>query len=87
MRLTSGGPEVLELVDVPLGAPGPGEIAVDVRAIGVNPVDWKRYAGFYGPPDRSQLPMRIGFEASGVGLGGRPRRGRARPVRSRSATR
>jgi NADPH:quinone reductase len=60
-----GGPEVLELIDVPLGAPGPGEIAVDVRAIGVNPVDWKRYAGFYGR-DESLLPMRIGFEAAGV---------------------
>ncbi len=60
-----GGPEVLEFIDVPDDAPGPGEIAVDVRAIGVNPVDWKRYAGFYGR-DESLLPMRIGFEAAGV---------------------
>jgi NADPH:quinone reductase len=60
-----GGPEVLDFIDVPDAEPGPGEIAVDVRAIGVNPVDWKRYAGFYGR-DESLLPMRIGFEASGV---------------------
>lgn len=60
-----GGPEVLELIDVPDDPPGAGEIAVDVRAIGVNPVDWKRYAGFYGR-DESLLPMRIGFEAAGV---------------------
>jgi NADPH:quinone reductase len=62
-----GGPEVLELIAVPIAAPGPGEVVLDVRAAGVNPVDWKRYAGHYGgPPDRSQLPMRIGLEASGV---------------------
>src|SRR5436309_2396207 len=31
-----GGPEVLELRDVPDPAPGPGEVLVDVEAIGVN---------------------------------------------------
>ena len=31
-----GGPEVLELQDVPDPTPGPGELLVDVEAIGVN---------------------------------------------------
>jgi NADPH:quinone reductase-like Zn-dependent oxidoreductase len=37
----SGGPEVLQLVDLPEPAPGPGEIKVRLRAAGVNPVDTK----------------------------------------------
>ena len=40
-----GGPEVLALVEIDTPAPGPGEVAVDVRAAGVNPGDWKRYSG------------------------------------------
>jgi NADPH:quinone reductase-like Zn-dependent oxidoreductase len=59
-----GGPEVLRVVDEPERAPGPGEILVDVRAAGVNPVDAKRYGGSYGPPP--QFPMRLGAEAAGV---------------------
>jgi NADPH2:quinone reductase len=61
-----GGPEVLELVEVPIAAPGPGEILLEVRAAGVNPIDWKLYSGTYGVSDRSWLPMRVGFEAAGV---------------------
>jgi NADPH:quinone reductase-like Zn-dependent oxidoreductase len=38
---------------------------MDVRAAGVNPVDYKMYAGTYGT-DPSNLPMRLGYEASGV---------------------
>ena len=34
-----GGPEVMELVDVELGDPGPGEILVKHHAIGVNYLD------------------------------------------------
>jgi NADPH:quinone reductase-like Zn-dependent oxidoreductase len=35
---------VLELRDLPVPDPGPGEVVVDVRAIGANPVDWKIYS-------------------------------------------
>lgn len=31
-----GGPEVLGLEDVDLGAPGPGEVLLDVEAVGLN---------------------------------------------------
>lgn len=60
-----GGPEVLSVAEMPVGPPGPGEVLVRVRAAGVNPVDHKLYSGAFGS-DPSQLPMRLGFEASGV---------------------
>ena len=36
-----GGPEVLQLIDVPDPVPGPGEVAIRVEAAGVNPIEWK----------------------------------------------
>jgi NADPH:quinone reductase len=47
---THSGPahEVLELRDVPLPEPAPGEVRVRVRLSGVNPTDWKVRS--YGPP-------------------------------------
>jgi NADPH2:quinone reductase len=59
-----GGPEVLALVDEPDREPGPGEVVLDVRAAGVNPVDYKRYSGAFGPTP--ELPMHLGSEAAGV---------------------
>jgi NADPH:quinone reductase len=61
---TYGGPEVLSFVEVDAATPGPGEVAVKVRAAGVNPADWKRYSGEYGD-DPAALPLRIGLEAAG----------------------
>lgn len=60
-----GGPEVLTMIDEPGRAPGPGEARIEVRAAGVNPVDYKVYSGGYGR-DPAALPMRIGYEAAGV---------------------
>ncbi len=60
-----GGPEVLSVVDEPVGVPGPGQVLVEVRAAGTNPVDYKIYGGAYGK-DPSRLPMRLGMEAAGV---------------------
>ena len=73
-----GGPEVLALVDEPDRAPGPGEVVLDVRAAGVNPIDSKRYAGGFGPPP--VLPLHLGSEAAGRGARGRT--GCDRPARS-----
>lgn len=36
-----GGPDVLELTDLPVPEPGPGEVRVRVAFSGVNPTDWK----------------------------------------------
>ncbi|SHN54930.1 NADPH:quinone reductase [Geodermatophilus obscurus] len=60
-----GGPEVLAVVDRPVGDPGPGQARVEVRAAGVNPADWKSYTGAFGT-DPAALPKRLGFEVSGV---------------------
>jgi NADPH:quinone reductase-like Zn-dependent oxidoreductase len=60
-----GGPEVLSVIDQPVPEPGAGEVRVAVRAVGVNPVDYKSYSGAFGK-DPAQLPRRIGSEAAGV---------------------
>jgi NADPH:quinone reductase-like Zn-dependent oxidoreductase len=57
-----GGPEVLELVELPDPEPGPGQIRVAVRAAGVNPIDWKVRSGAMG----GDLPKRTGQEVAGV---------------------
>jgi NADPH:quinone reductase-like Zn-dependent oxidoreductase len=57
-----GGPEVLELVELPDPEPGPGQIRVAVRAAGVNPIDWKVRRGAMG----GDLPKRTGQEVAGV---------------------
>lgn len=62
-----GGPEVLSLIDVDPGEPGPGQVLLEVRAAGVNPADWKSYTGAFGT-DPAKLPLRLGYEAAGVVL-------------------
>ncbi len=57
-----GGPEVLEIVDLPEPHPGPGEVRIAVRAAGVNASDWKKRQGLM---DR-ELPQTMGHEAAGV---------------------
>jgi NADPH:quinone reductase-like Zn-dependent oxidoreductase len=59
---TFGGPEVLEIVDLPDPHTGPGQIRIAVRAAGVNPSDWKKRRGLMD----EQLPQRLGYEAAGV---------------------
>jgi NADPH:quinone reductase-like Zn-dependent oxidoreductase len=59
-----GGAEVLELVDEPLGRPGPGEVRVALRAAGLNPADVKRREG--GPQYEVALPTGVGRELAGV---------------------
>src|SRR5690242_8946512 len=39
-----GGPEVLSVAEEPVPEPGPGEARIEVRAVGVNPVDVKSYS-------------------------------------------
>jgi NADPH:quinone reductase len=58
-----GGPEALELAEQDVPPPGAGEVVVDVRAIGLNPVDYKRIAAGQDP---KLLPVSVGFEVSGV---------------------
>lgn len=60
-----GGPEVMKWRQVDdLPAPGPGEVAVDVVAAGVNRADIMQREGFYPPPPgASEI---LGLEVSGV---------------------
>lgn len=51
----TGGPEVMELVDRPAPAPGPGEVLVEVAVSGVNPTDWKSRRGS-GPGEALAFP-------------------------------
>jgi NADPH:quinone reductase-like Zn-dependent oxidoreductase len=57
-----GGPEVLEIVDLPDPSPGPGQVRIAVRAAGVNPSDWKKRQGLMD----EELPQTMGHEAAGV---------------------
>lgn len=60
-----GGLDVLQVQDRPdPGPPGPGEVAVDVRAAGVNFADTMARVGFY--PDAPKPPMVVGYEVAGV---------------------
>jgi NADPH:quinone reductase-like Zn-dependent oxidoreductase len=57
-----GGPEVLEIVELPDPHPGPGQVRIAVRAAGVNPSDWKKRAGLMD----QELPQTMGHEAAGI---------------------
>lgn len=57
-----GGPEQLELVDLPVGEPGPGEIRIRHHAIGLNFIDVYQRTGLYP----NALPLALGMEGAGV---------------------
>lgn len=63
---SNGGPDVQEFVDLAMPSPLPGELLVQVRAAGVNPVDWKIRSGLYGAAAPDDLPALLGSEVSGV---------------------
>jgi NADPH:quinone reductase-like Zn-dependent oxidoreductase len=44
---TPGGPESIEIIDVPLVDPGPGQVRVEIAGAGVNPVDLATAAGVF----------------------------------------
>lgn len=57
-----GGPEVLKLVDIEVGEPGPGEARVRHHAIGINYIDIYQRTGVYP----NALPLRMGMEGAGI---------------------
>lgn len=57
-----GGPEVLEVADLPEPAPASGEVRVDVAAAGVNFIDVYHRMGKYPQP----LPFVVGSEGAGT---------------------
>ncbi len=58
----TGGPEVLKAVDLPVPAPGPGQVLVRHQAIGLNFIDTYMRSGLYPMP----LPAVLGSEGAGI---------------------
>jgi NADPH2:quinone reductase len=59
---TTGGPEVLKWEAAEVGAPGPGEVRVRQRAVGLNFIDVYHRSGLY---KLASLPAIIGMEGAG----------------------
>ena len=57
-----GGPEKMEIADVHVGDPGPGEIRIRHKACGLNYIDVYQRSGVYPLP----LPTALGMEGAGV---------------------
>ncbi|MEZ5606036.1 MAG: quinone oxidoreductase [Burkholderiaceae bacterium] len=57
-----GGVEEMKLVDVAVGEPGPGEVRIRHRAIGLNFIDVYQRSGLYPMP----TPLTLGMEGAGV---------------------
>jgi NADPH:quinone reductase-like Zn-dependent oxidoreductase len=60
----AGGPEVLQLEDLPIPVPGPGEVRLRVKAIGLNRAEvmFRNNQYLYTPV----FPSKLGYEASGI---------------------
>ncbi len=64
MLMKPGGPEALQIVELPVEAPGPGQLRVRVRAAGVGATDFIVLAGKYRFAPK--LPLVPGYEVAGV---------------------
>jgi NADPH2:quinone reductase len=58
----AGGPEEFKIVDWEVGEPGPGEIRIAHKAIGLNYIDVYQRTGLYP----LQMPHALGMEAAGI---------------------
>src|SRR3954451_24871207 len=58
----NGGPEQMKIVDVQVGEPGPGQIRIRHKAVGLNFIDVYQRTGLYQNP----MPLRLGMEGSGI---------------------
>ncbi|NHO84084.1 NADP-dependent oxidoreductase [Micromonospora sp. CMU55-4] len=65
---TPGGPEAIEIIDVPQREPGPGEVRVDVAAAPVNPADLGVVSGFFHSLGLIHQPHHtgLGWDFAGV---------------------
>src|SRR5580704_14106570 len=65
MMLTKkGGPEALQMVELPMEAPGPGQLRVRVSAAGVGATDVVMLGGSY--PFAPKIPFVPGYEVAGT---------------------
>lgn len=61
-----GGPDVVELADVPVPRRADGELLLKVEAASLNPVDWKIRSGKYPVVQEDQLPYVLGRDVSAI---------------------
>ncbi|MGF1582550.1 MAG: NADP-dependent oxidoreductase [Gemmataceae bacterium] len=61
-----GGPEVLVYGDAPKPEPSSREVLIRVKAVGVNPVDWKIREGGLGSLIEKKLPHILGCDVAGI---------------------
>ncbi|MGF6774000.1 NADPH:quinone reductase-like Zn-dependent oxidoreductase [Paraburkholderia sp. GAS199] len=61
---STGGPEVLEFKDIEVPLPGPGEVRIRVKALGLNRAESMWRTGEY--IEEVKLPARLGYEAAGL---------------------
>ncbi len=61
-----GGPDVLELTEVPLPEPASRQVRVRIRAASVNPIDIKRRRGDLATVMPVSFPVRPGIDFAGV---------------------
>ncbi len=59
-----GGPEVLKIEEIDLPSPGPGEVRLGIKALGLNRAESMFRSGQY--LEDPHLPARLGYEASGI---------------------
>jgi NADPH:quinone reductase-like Zn-dependent oxidoreductase len=64
-----GAVDVLKLEDLPKPSPASAEVLIQVRAAGVNPVDYKIREGLYPAVTQDKLPVTLGRDAAGVVAG------------------
>jgi len=61
-----GGPEVLQVVDVPRPVPGPGQVVVKVKAAGINPGEISIRKGVFAERWPAKFPSGQGSDFAGV---------------------
>jgi NADPH:quinone reductase-like Zn-dependent oxidoreductase len=61
-----GGPEQVRVEQIPAPALSPSHVLVEVRAAGVNPVDWMVRERIYNPEGQDEVPMTLGQDFAGV---------------------
>jgi NADPH:quinone reductase len=64
MFTRKGGPEALQIVELPVEPPGPGQLRIRVRATGVGSTDLMMFAGSYSYAPK--IPFVPGYEVAGV---------------------
>ena len=60
-----GGPAMIQLDEISVPTPGPGQVLVSVKAVGINSFDWKLREGFLRQAFPLALPAILGVEFAG----------------------